>query len=162
MKKRFAIARAALLLGASFAANAALVQGEIGQVTRMRAYSDFGNGDVVLWVQNPLAGCDGFWFRTTELNGKEFFAQILASQKTQLPMFLTADDDQIWPGSAAASASSTRSTAHPVSKSSQGLPAFTRHSAWHVETDGMPGFIRYIAALTAVALTSELPPPMQW
>jgi hypothetical protein len=99
MKKRLALARAALLLGASFAANAALVQGEVGQVTRMRTYTTFGHGDVIVWVQTPPAGCDGFWFRTTELNGKEVFAQILASQKTQSPMFLSGYDDQLWTGS---------------------------------------------------------------
>jgi hypothetical protein len=99
VSKGYAFARVALLLGASFTANAALVQGEVGQVTRMRAYSGFGSGDVVLWVQNPPAGCDGFWFRTTELNGKEIFAQVLASQKTQSPMFLTGYDDQLWGGS---------------------------------------------------------------
>ena len=99
MKNGIAFARAAMLLGASFAANAALVQGEVGQVTRMRSYTSFGNGDVVVWVQSPPAGCDGFWFRTTEPNGREIFAQLLASQKTQLPMFLTGYDDQLWTGS---------------------------------------------------------------
>ena len=100
MKKGITLVRAAMLLGASFAANAGLIQGEVGQVTRLRTYTGFGNGDVILWVQNPPAGCDGFWFRTTELNGKEIFAQVLASQKTQSSMYLIGYDDQMWNGSA--------------------------------------------------------------
>jgi hypothetical protein len=81
--------------------NAEIIQGEVGLVTRMRTYTTFGNGDVILYVQNPLAGCDGFWFRTSESNGREVFAQILVSEKTQVSLYLTAYDDQLWTGSAA-------------------------------------------------------------
>jgi hypothetical protein len=93
-------ALAVVLMGTSVTAFAAYVQAEVGLVTRMRTYNSYGTGDVVLWVQNAPSGCDGFWFRTTEPNGKEMFAQILASQKSQSSLYFTGYSDQAWPGSA--------------------------------------------------------------
>jgi hypothetical protein len=102
MKREFLklAAAATVLMGASATALAAYVQAEVGLVTRMRTYNAYGTGDVVLWVQNAPPGCDGFWFRTTEPNGKEMFAQILAAQKTQSSMYITGYSDQAWPGTA--------------------------------------------------------------
>jgi hypothetical protein len=100
MKKGVTAALAAMLLGSGVSAMAAYVSGDVGLVTRLRTYTSYGNGDVVLWVQNAPSGCDGFWFRTTEANGKEMFAQILASQKTNTSMYFAGYSDQVWPGSA--------------------------------------------------------------
>lgn len=100
MKRLFAVAFAAIGLGICATASAAYVAIEAGLVTRMRTYNSFGSGDVVLWVQNAPSGCDGFWFRTTEPNGKEMFAQILSAQKTQSSVYITGHSESAWPGSA--------------------------------------------------------------
>ena len=100
MKKGYTAAMAAILLGSSIGAFAAYISAEVGVVTRLRTYTGYGNGDVLLWVQNAPPGCDGFWFRTTEPNGKEMFAQILAAQKTNSSMYFSGFTDQVWPGSA--------------------------------------------------------------
>lgn len=100
MKKGIVAALAAVIGLASGIAHAAYVSGDVGLVTRMRTYTGYGTGDVVVWVQNAPSGCDGFWFRTSEPNGKEMFAQILASQKTNSPMYFTGHSESPWPGSA--------------------------------------------------------------
>ena len=54
---------AALVAALSFAAasaQAALIGGDVGVVTRLRTYNAFGNGDVILWVQTSMGTCDGF------------------------------------------------------------------------------------------------------
>jgi hypothetical protein len=99
MKKGIVAAIAVSLLGAGVSATAAYVSGDVGQVTRLRTYSTFGNGDVLVWVQTPPSGCEGFWFRTTEQNGKEMMAQMLAAQQGGSAMYFTGHTDQLWPGS---------------------------------------------------------------
>jgi hypothetical protein len=81
--------------------NAAVVSIEIVRVTRVQTYTDFGTNDVVVYAQPLPAGCDGFWFRTSEMDGKEIFAQLLIAQQTQQAMTFWAYDNLIWPGSTA-------------------------------------------------------------
>jgi hypothetical protein len=100
VKKSVRVAFAAMGLGICASASAAFVSIEAGLVTRLRTYSSFGNGDVVIWVQNLPSGCDGFWLRTTEPNGKEMFAQLLAAQKARSPVYISGHSELVWPGSA--------------------------------------------------------------
>jgi hypothetical protein len=99
MRKGFKAGIAIFGLSVCATAAAEYVGLDVGMVTRMRTYTSIGNGDVVLWVQNLPPGCDGFWFRTTEPNGKEMFAQVLAAQKTQSSLYFTGHTDNVWPGS---------------------------------------------------------------
>ena len=90
----FAVAAGA----ASVPANATTVSINVGQIVRLQEYVTFGNGDVAVWTQTTASGCDGFWFRTTELNGKEIFAHLLAAHLAQESMNFTVYDDQLWSG----------------------------------------------------------------
>ena len=79
-------------------ANAAVVGNNIGLIVRLGTYADYGNGDVGVWVQTPWSNCDGFWFRTTEANGKEIYAQLLSAQLAQKPMYIYAHEELLWSG----------------------------------------------------------------
>jgi len=80
------------------AAHAAIVSANATRITRVMAYTSFGNGDIAVWAQGLAQGCDGYWFRTTEINGKEIYAQFMVAQQTQQPLWIWADDAQIWTG----------------------------------------------------------------
>lgn len=88
------VSMSALMLSAP--ATATVVQVDVGKILKLGTYADFGNGDVGVWVQTSSSTCDGFWFRTTETNGKEIYAQLLAAQLTQKPMMIYAHDELLW------------------------------------------------------------------
>jgi hypothetical protein len=81
-------------------ANATVVYVNVGRVTKVITYTTFGNTDVTVATQNRPPGCDGFWFRSNEPNGKEIFSQLMIAQQTQQALDVYAYDDQIWTGSA--------------------------------------------------------------
>jgi hypothetical protein len=87
----------ALVLGV---AHAALVTGNVGRVTSFYTFSDFGNGDVVLSVQNPLPTCqDGFWVRMTDPGAKVLTAQLLAAFHAGTELQVWGYDHELWAGS---------------------------------------------------------------
>jgi hypothetical protein len=89
----------AVLLAVSDA-DAALVYGNVGTLTQLWSYTDFGNGDVIFQVASPLASCqDGFWLRMTDPGAKTTYAQLLSAWHTRQPLHLHAYDDQLWTGS---------------------------------------------------------------
>jgi len=90
----------ALLLGVSLGANAGVVSFTAGRITNMLTYTTYGNGDIAIFTQFNAPGCDGVWFRTTEQNGKEIYAQLVAAQLAEKPMSMLVYDDQLWSGSA--------------------------------------------------------------
>jgi hypothetical protein len=76
------------------------VTGNVGQLTELWTYSDYGAGDVVVSVQSPLPTCQhGFWLRMTDVGAKTVFAQLLAAFHTKTSLRVYAYDDQIWAGS---------------------------------------------------------------
>ena len=79
---------------------AATLSFDVGRILKLGTYADFGNGDVGIWVEHATSTCEGFWFRTTETNGKEIYAQLLAAQMSQKPMRLYARDDLLWSATA--------------------------------------------------------------
>ena len=103
---RAATSLSACLLGAGVAlfapstADAALVGGSPnGLIKHYYSYSDFGTGDVVIWVTTPPATCPGgFWVRMTDPGAKNVVAQLLTAVATQMPLIIWGYDDQLWPG----------------------------------------------------------------
>jgi hypothetical protein len=81
-------------------ADAGTVSAQVGRITKVMTYTTFGDGDVAVWTEYQAPGCDGFWFRTTERNGKEIYAQLIAAQHTEKSVGLVAYDDQLWTGTA--------------------------------------------------------------
>jgi len=95
-----AAAIAASTLSLSVPAQAALVDTNVGLVTRIFTYTTFGTGDVVITVQTPGAGCQhGYWLRMTDAGAKTTYAQIIAWQLAEKPLRVGAFSDQRWAGS---------------------------------------------------------------
>jgi hypothetical protein len=91
-------------LVATGAAHAALVGGSPnGPIKHYYSYSDFGTGDVVIWVAAPPATCPGgFWVRMTDPGAKNVVAQLLTAVAAQIPLIIWGYDDQLWPGTTTA------------------------------------------------------------
>jgi hypothetical protein len=89
------------LASALVAANATQINGSVGRATGIWTYSDYGNGDVVLTVQNPLPTCqDGFWIRMTDPGAKMLSAQLLSAFHAGTQLHIWANDHEMWTGSA--------------------------------------------------------------
>jgi hypothetical protein len=64
-------------------------------------YTTFGSGDVTFRLTtNGLSQCDGFWLRATDPGFKTNVAALLATVASQGSISVSADDAQIWTGSA--------------------------------------------------------------
>jgi hypothetical protein len=82
-------------------AHAALVGGNVGLLTQLITFTDYGTGDVVIIVAAPLATCQqGFWLRMTDAGVKAAYAQLLAAWHGGQPLTVYGWDDQLWSGSA--------------------------------------------------------------
>jgi hypothetical protein len=99
MNKQWSIGFIFSLL-AFLSAPASAVDGNVGTVTHLYVYSDYGTGDVVIRVQTPLSGCQhGFWLRMTDAGAKLVYAKLLTAQETNSPLRISAHESDIWPGS---------------------------------------------------------------
>jgi hypothetical protein len=90
-----------LILALSMSAPAmAMVDGDVGQITHLYVYSDYGTGDVVIKVQSPLPGCAaGFWLRMTDVGAKYVYAKLLTAHETGASIRVSAYDGHLWGGS---------------------------------------------------------------
>jgi hypothetical protein len=63
-------------------------------------YTTFGSGDVVFNLESDgLTQCTGFWLRPSDSGFKTTFAGLLTAVHAGTPIFVYADDAQLWPGS---------------------------------------------------------------
>jgi hypothetical protein len=90
---------AALLLTA-FNAKAAIVAATNVTITSLYTYPQYGGGDVVIQISQPVAGCGGgFWLSGSDPGMKTVYAQLLAARLTRATLAIWAFNDQIWTGS---------------------------------------------------------------
>lgn len=71
-------------------------------VTKYYAYSDYGGGDVIFYVNatSMPAGCgNGFWLPPSAAGFKVLMAALQVAYVTQLPVVVYADPTALWPGS---------------------------------------------------------------
>jgi hypothetical protein len=72
-------------------------------VTGYFVYPEYGGGDVVVTLSEPVAtGCEaGFWLRPSDPGFKAAMATIMMAYINKSPVRIWVLDDQVWPGSAA-------------------------------------------------------------
>jgi hypothetical protein len=94
--------RLALLIGAALfpMLSTAAEREAIGTVTKLYSYTQFGGGDIMIEVSNPVAGCDrGYWLSPQDLGFKTTYALLLSMYHTQEQVRVGGDDTQLWTGS---------------------------------------------------------------
>ena len=90
----------ALMIPTPFPAMAAILNSPTVTSSRIYAYSDYGGGDFIFSVQNPIVGCEGgFWLRPTDAGFEVLTALIMTYNATGKTFIVTYYDDQTWPGS---------------------------------------------------------------
>ena len=96
---RASVLVAAIMFVAQSASWATVVGGTVGTISAVWSYTDFGTGDVVIIVANPLATCQqGFWLRMTDVGAKQTYAMILTYQAMGLSLNAYGYVDQLWSG----------------------------------------------------------------
>ena len=72
----------------------------IGTVTKLYSYAQYGGGDIMVEVSNPVAGCDrGYWLSPQDPGFKTTYALLLSMYHTQEQVRVGGDDTQLWTGS---------------------------------------------------------------
>ena len=100
----FWVARCFLLLvlldGVVTSASAAVLLSSPVTISTLYTYPQFGGGDVVVQVSQPLAGCEsGFWLSASDPGFKSVYAQLLLARAARTVLSIWAYSDQIWTGS---------------------------------------------------------------
>lgn len=104
MKTNFTIKGlcAALLLLASVAAGAATVSTNIAPITRIYSYESFGGGDVAIYHDTGIVGCEhGAWLAPGTPGFKNMMAMAMASYLSNKPVRFQIYDTELWSGSSA-------------------------------------------------------------
>jgi hypothetical protein len=69
------------------------------QIGYVHAYPNYGNGDVIFSVANPISGCSGFWLPPSDPGFKQTYGMLIAAKSAQASVMVWADPNQLWPGS---------------------------------------------------------------
>ena len=69
------------------------------KITQIQAYSEYGSGDVLVYTELKVAGCDAFWFSTSNPGSDHILSMALAAQHSGTTLRITADSDRRWAGS---------------------------------------------------------------
>jgi hypothetical protein len=106
MKITAAITSGVMLAFSMPSAHAAnIVSTSPSTITQVDVYTEFGNGDVIIWLTtNSLqSSCPyGFWLRGTDTGADRALAQVEAAYHSGTPVTIWADTTTIWSGSASA------------------------------------------------------------
>jgi hypothetical protein len=69
-------------------------------IVRMVSYSNFGGGDVVVFVSSTPATCSaGYWVSPSQPGYKTIVAHLMSAKATGETLIFWGDDAQRWPGS---------------------------------------------------------------
>lgn len=70
------------------------------KISQVSVYSELGNGDVFITVDNSIVGCDsGFWVSGDSAGSNKVLSTILAAKHSQSIVQVYGDKDRIWSGS---------------------------------------------------------------
>lgn len=97
MKKIFGL----LLVFVCCSTFAAIVPTGLTKITYLSSYNQYGGGDVIFSVANPIAGCEnGYWISKADGGFNANLSMLLSSYQTKNSIKIYGLSDQIWGGSA--------------------------------------------------------------
>lgn len=72
----------------------------ITKVSLVSSYNQYGNGDVIFKVENPISECiDGYWLTKTDSGYPANMAMIIAAFQAKTSVVVSGLPDQLWYGS---------------------------------------------------------------
>lgn len=76
----------------------------ITNITELASYSEYGDGNMTIRVENTAPNCNGgFWMNGTEPGFKTVLSMLLAAKHSGVQIIIYGDSDRIWQGSPTAS-----------------------------------------------------------
>ncbi|MCH7345383.1 hypothetical protein LZ017_18555 [Pelomonas sp. CA6] len=69
------------------------------RITKYLVYTDYGNGDFVVYSDTVVPGCDAFWLSATDPGYKQAYAAVVTAKATSSNVSLYVYDTTFWPGS---------------------------------------------------------------
>lgn len=73
---------------------------EKSRITSGAVYSQYGQGDFIFNISNPIDECpSGFWVRPTDPGYTEVIANVRAAISNELNVVASGEPDLVWPGS---------------------------------------------------------------
>jgi hypothetical protein len=85
----------------ALSAHAAYVGTSTTRVALVSSYNQFGGGDVIFKIENPIPECiDGYWLTKTDPDYQTNLAMIVTSYHTKTLVVVYGLSDQLWSGSA--------------------------------------------------------------
>jgi hypothetical protein len=89
---------AAFLTSGAFAQ--ATVPSPISNISAVYSYNQYGNGDVVFKINNPVPDCiDGYWLTKTDAGFQANMATILLAFQANTSILVHGAPTQLWSGS---------------------------------------------------------------
>jgi hypothetical protein len=69
-------------------------------IVSVSSYNQYGTGDVVFKVANPIAECsDGYWLAKSDVGFQANLAMIISAYQIKNPVLIYGLPDQLWSGS---------------------------------------------------------------
>ncbi|MEP2990313.1 MAG: hypothetical protein ABJN65_00960 [Parasphingorhabdus sp.] len=93
---------ASLFLGLTLSVptQAAIVESSSALITSITSFSEYGGGDVVVKIANPVTGCEaGHWLRPADPGFDRNVALLMSAYLANRPVKIYSHNNQIWPGS---------------------------------------------------------------
>ena len=72
---------------------------QLTKITAVQGYTEYGNGDVVVYTELLAAGCDGFWFNSSNPGSAQVLSMVLAAKHSGSQVIISGDTARKWPGS---------------------------------------------------------------
>ena len=81
-------------------AHAAYVGTTMTKVALVSSYNQYGSGDVLFKVENPILECiDGYWLTKTDSGYQANVVMIITAFQAKTPVVVFGLSDQLWSGS---------------------------------------------------------------
>jgi hypothetical protein len=102
--RKLAVIGGLVLAGGLAAISAAPVRAaqvtSTGTIVRLVSYSNYGNGDVVVFVSSTHSTCSaGYWVSPSQPGYKTILAHLMLVKSTGESVIFWADNALLWPGS---------------------------------------------------------------
>jgi hypothetical protein len=95
-----AVLAAMMLIAPALGAAAVTSHGRQVRITQVYVYPDYGGGDVVAVLDDPIPGCEaGVWIGSSSPGYKVTVSTLLMLQSSGSTARVWAHDDQLWSGS---------------------------------------------------------------
>lgn len=93
---------AIIFIAMSIAAGSAVYAAVTSSTTTIKeiySYTVIGGGDVLLTLDTPPTGCDGFWLDSSDPGFKTVLSVALSAYQAQSPVMVYGDETQLFSGS---------------------------------------------------------------